>query len=68
MVVLSRKLNESILIDGCIEIEIVQIKGGKVRLGVTAPQTVEIRRNELESYADPPVRTSGSQSRSETRV
>ncbi len=54
MLVLSRKLNESILIDGCIEIEIVQIKGGKVRLGVTAPQTVEIRRNELESYADPP--------------
>ncbi len=53
MLVLSRKLNESILIDGCIDIEIVQIKGGQVRLGVTAPATVEIRRSELESYADP---------------
>ncbi len=54
MLVLSRKLNESILIDGCIEIEILQIKGGQVRLGVTAPPTVEIRRSELESYADSP--------------
>ncbi len=53
MLVLSRKLNESILIDGCIEIEILQIKGGQVRLGVTAPPTVEIRRNELEAYAAP---------------
>ena len=47
MLVLSRKTDESILIDGRIVVTIVQIEGGRVRLGITAPREVAIRRSEL---------------------
>ena len=44
MLVLSRKTDESIVIDGRIEVTVVQIEGGRVRLGITAPREVSIRR------------------------
>jgi carbon storage regulator len=47
MLVLSRKTDESIVIDGRIEVTVVQIEGGRVRLGITAPREVSIRRSEL---------------------
>ncbi|MGI9517834.1 MAG: carbon storage regulator, partial [Pirellulaceae bacterium] len=37
MLVLSRKKNESIVINGNIRIEVLQIKGKQIRLGITAP-------------------------------
>jgi carbon storage regulator CsrA len=46
MLVLSRKLNESICIDGDIEIVIVEVRGKRVRLGFRAPQGVSIQRKE----------------------
>ena len=50
MLVLSRKKNESILIDGKIEIEVLQIKGNKIRLGINAPADVKILRGELKPF------------------
>lgn len=47
MLVLSRKENESIMIDDDVEIVIVDIKGGKVRLGITAPKSVSVHRREV---------------------
>lgn len=47
MLVLARKLNQKIIIDGQIEIEIVKIKGNTIRLGITAPQDVKILRSEV---------------------
>jgi carbon storage regulator len=47
MLVLSRKLNESIVIDGNIEITVVSIRGNQVRLGFNAPDSVGILREEL---------------------
>lgn len=47
MLVLSRKLGETIVIDGNIKVEIVQVDGQRVRLGITAPRDVPIRRSEL---------------------
>jgi carbon storage regulator len=47
MLVLSRKLNESIIIDGQIRITIVGIRGNHVRVGIEAPDTVPIIREEL---------------------
>jgi carbon storage regulator len=47
MLVLSRKTDETIVIDGRIEVTVVQIEGGRVRLGITAPREVSIRRSEL---------------------
>ncbi len=47
MLVLSRKKNESIVIDGCIVVTIVEIKGDKVRLGIDAPKEVPVHRSEV---------------------
>ena len=47
MLVLSRKRDESRVIDGNIVITIVDIRGDKVRLGVQAPVTVPVHRKEV---------------------
>lgn len=47
MLVLSRKKNESIVIDNDITIVVVDIRGDKVRLGVEAPKEVPVHRREV---------------------
>lgn len=47
MLVLSRKSSESILIGNDVEVIVVSLGGGKVRLGISAPPSVEILRSEL---------------------
>jgi len=47
MLVLSRKKNESIVINDDITIVIVEIRGDKVRLGVEAPKEVPVHRREV---------------------
>ncbi len=47
MLVLSRKKNESIVIDERIVITVVEIRGDKVRLGIEAPKDVAIHRQEV---------------------
>lgn len=47
MLVLSRRLNERIVIDGSIEIMVVDIRGDKVRLGIVAPKHLEVHRKEV---------------------
>jgi carbon storage regulator len=47
MLVLSRKLNEAIVIDGSIRIVVVGVRGNHVRLGIEAPDRVGIYREEL---------------------
>lgn len=47
MLVLSRKRNESIVIDGNIVITVVDVRGDKVRLGINAPRAVPIHRSEV---------------------
>lgn len=47
MLVLSRKKNESIIINDDIEIVVIEIRGDKVRLGIEAPQDVSVHRNEV---------------------
>ena len=63
MLVLSRKKNESIVINDDITIVVVEIRGDKVRLGVEAPKEVPVHRNEVyeaiqrsqrQAVADPP--------------
>ena len=65
MLVLSRKKNESIVINGNIRIEVLQIKGKQIRLGITAPSSMKVLRSELpirESNFKTPAR------KTETRV
>lgn len=47
MLVLSRKIDESIRIGDDVEVMIVDIRGDKVRLGIDAPQEVPVHREEV---------------------
>jgi carbon storage regulator len=47
MLVLSRKKNESIVINDDITVVVVEIRGDKVRLGVEAPKEVPVHRREV---------------------
>ncbi len=47
MLVLSRKKNESIVINDGIKITVIEIRGDKVRLGIEAPREVPIHRSEV---------------------
>ena len=47
MLVLSRKVNEEIVIDGDIRVTVLEIQGNRVRLGIAAPEQVAIRRGEI---------------------
>ena len=47
MLVLSRQRDESIMIGDNVEVTIVDIRGDKVRLGITAPRSVTVHRKEI---------------------
>ena len=47
MLVLTRNLNETIVIDGLIRVTVLGTKGNKVRLGVTAPDYIPVDREEI---------------------
>jgi carbon storage regulator len=47
MLVLSRKKNESIVINNDVIITVVEIRGDKVRLGIVAPKDVPVHRQEV---------------------
>ena len=66
MLVLSRKKNESIVIDDTIVVTVVALEGGKVRLGIQAPKEVPVHRSEVHAErtkerrgGDPPVKEAG---------
>lgn len=52
MLVLSRKKNESIVIDGQIVVTVIELRGDKVRLGVDAPREVQVDRLEIAEKKD----------------
>lgn len=47
MLVLSRMKDESIMIGDDVEIVIVDVRGDKVRLGITAPREIPVHRKEV---------------------
>ena len=63
MLILSRKLGESIVIDGRITVKVVRLDGDTIKLGISAPLEVpvhrqevydEIQKNNLEALTDKP--------------
>ena len=47
MLVLTRKLNESIVIDDGIKITVIEIRNDKIRLGIEAPSHIPVHRQEV---------------------
>ena len=47
MLVLSRQKDESIMIGDNVEVIIVDVRGDKVRLGITAPKDISVHRREV---------------------
>jgi carbon storage regulator len=60
MLILRRKIGERIVIDGRIEVTVLHIRGGKVRLGFNAPHDVRVLREEIFRGASPLEVTVGS--------
>ena len=60
MLVLTREVNQSLVIDGRIRVTVTQVNGKYVKLGVTAPREVRVLREEIAERAkrkqggDPP--------------
>ena len=52
MLVLSRKTHEEIVIGENIRVQVLEVRGGRVKLGFTAPPEVRICRNELPRFFD----------------
>ena len=52
MLVLTRKQQQEIIIADNIRISVVEIRGGRVKIGITAPEHVSVRREELEKRSD----------------
>lgn len=61
MLVLSRQRDETIMIGDDIEITVVDIRGDKVRLGITAPASVPVHRKEVYEAIKRENREAGSQ-------
>lgn len=57
MLVLSRRIGEEIIIGGNIRVTITAVKGDKVRVGITAPPSVRVDREEvfrrIQEFAEP---------------
>lgn len=49
MLVLTRRVGETIVIDGCIRVTVVSVKGDKVRIGVEAPDHIRVDREEVHA-------------------
>ena len=47
MLVLTRKINESIVINDDVSVLVVEVRGDRVRLGIEAPKSVTVHRKEV---------------------
>ena len=54
MLVLTRRKDETILVEGFGEIKVLDVKGDRVRLGLEFPRDIPIQRGELAPLADGP--------------
>ena len=59
MLVLTRRINESIVINDDISVLVVEIRGDRVRLGIEAPKDVVVHRKEIYDAIKEPTEKSG---------
>lgn len=58
MLVLSRKVGESIVIGDSIHIKVLDVSGSKIRIGIEAPPSVQVMREELLPLPDNAIQAS----------
>jgi carbon storage regulator len=58
MLVLSRKMEESIMIGSKIEVTVLSVANGRVKLGIRAPKDVRVLRGELQNECEAPLQES----------
>lgn len=54
MLVMSRKRDETIVVNGNIVVTVVEIRGDKVRLGIESPSDMPVHRGEVWAVIKPP--------------
>jgi carbon storage regulator len=47
MLILSRKVNESLMIGDDVSVTVLSIKGGQIRIGISAPRDIAVHRQEI---------------------
>ena len=55
MLILSRRVGESVIIGEDISITVLRVKGNQVRLGVNAPKSVAVQREEISERIKPAI-------------
>ena len=53
MLILSRRIGESLVIGDDISITVLRVKGNQVRLGISAPKSIAVQREELSERIKP---------------
>ncbi len=52
MLILTRRVGESIIIGNDVKVTVMSLKGNQVRIGVDAPKSVSVQREEISKNAD----------------
>ena len=65
MLILSRRVGESVMIGDDVSITVLRVKGNQVRLGVNAPKSVAVQREEISERIKPDVTAAAGQLSSE---
>jgi len=47
MLILTRKTGETIMVGEDVQVQVLSIKGGQIRLGIVAPQSLPVNREEV---------------------
>jgi carbon storage regulator len=62
MLILTRRISESVIIGDEVKITVLGVKGNQVRLGIDAPKTVSVHREEIYQRIQQEKQTGGSSS------
>jgi len=60
MLILTRKKGEAIAIGDNIQIQVLNVKGGQVRIGIDAPREVKVNREERDTGSTPTTTTTST--------
>ena len=61
MLILTRKVGETLTIGDNIEVAVLEVRGGQVRIGVSAPRDVVVNRKEILNRLNPESKKTDSQ-------